>query len=217
MRARIKFSKTEAMRFTGHLDLHRTWERTLRRSGLSLAYSQGFKPHARINLACALPLGFTSQGDIVDVQLDGEPTAREVASSLERAVPPGILIESVEIIDQNAPTLQSLLEAQEYVITFQEAIPQLDRRLEAVVEAKSLPSRRNNKDYDLRPLIIHIQRLSDDDSGQDRLLVRLSAKEGAMGRPEEVIRALGGVPETCRVHRTNLIFRDIAQAVATNP
>jgi radical SAM-linked protein len=48
------------MRYTGHLDLYRTWERTLRRAGLPLAYSQGFKPHPRIVLACALPLGCTT-------------------------------------------------------------------------------------------------------------------------------------------------------------
>ena len=47
------------MRFTGHLDLHRAWERTFRRAHLPLAYTQGFHPQPRIQLAGALPLGFT--------------------------------------------------------------------------------------------------------------------------------------------------------------
>ena len=58
------------MRFTGHLDLHRAWERTFRRAGLPLAYSQGFNPHPRLNLASALPLGFTSEGEVIDVWLE---------------------------------------------------------------------------------------------------------------------------------------------------
>ena len=55
MRARITFAKTEAMRYTGHLDLARALERTLRRAGLPLSYTQGFTPRARLHLACALP------------------------------------------------------------------------------------------------------------------------------------------------------------------
>jgi radical SAM-linked protein len=76
VRVRIHFHKTEAMRFTGHLDLHKAWERALRRAGsrsaLRLAYSQGFHPQPRIHLACALPLGFTSECEVVDVWLENE-------------------------------------------------------------------------------------------------------------------------------------------------
>ena len=70
MRIRITFSKSGAMQYVGHLDLHRSWERTFRRSGLPLAYSQGFHPQPRLNLACALPRGFTSQCEIFDAWLE---------------------------------------------------------------------------------------------------------------------------------------------------
>ncbi len=53
MRLRITFSKQGALRYTGHLDLHKIWERTARRAGLPLAYSQGFHPHPQIQLAAA--------------------------------------------------------------------------------------------------------------------------------------------------------------------
>jgi len=212
MRVRITFSKGDAMRYTGHLDLHRTWERTLRRSGLPLTYSQGYKPHARINLACALPLGFTSQGDMVDIQLDEELAIPEIISRLERAVPPGISIENVACIDQNAPTLQSMLEAQEYIITFQDPMSNLEQRLHELLQAEHLPRQRNGKSYDLRPLILDIRIFAIQESGETRLLVQLSAQEGATGRPEEVILALGGGPESCRVHRRRLIFTEPQQA-----
>ena len=70
IRLRIVFAKTEAMRYTSHLDLHRTWERTIRRANLPLAYSQGYNPHPRINLASALPLGFTSDCEVVEASSD---------------------------------------------------------------------------------------------------------------------------------------------------
>ena len=57
MRYRIFFSKTEAMRFTGHLDLHRTLERTMRRANLPLAYSEGFTPRPKFNPCLSTPVG----------------------------------------------------------------------------------------------------------------------------------------------------------------
>jgi len=66
-RYRIRFAKSAPLRFIGHLDLHRTWERTLRRAGARLAYSEGYNPRPRLNLGLALPLGCTSQGDLLDV------------------------------------------------------------------------------------------------------------------------------------------------------
>ena len=74
MRLRITFSKSGALRYTGHLDLQTTWERTLRRAGLPLAYTHGFHPGPRIQIASALPLGFIGRAEIVDIWLD-EPAA----------------------------------------------------------------------------------------------------------------------------------------------
>ncbi|HLE27799.1 MAG TPA: TIGR03936 family radical SAM-associated protein, partial [Anaerolineales bacterium] len=69
-RLRLTFAKTAAMKFSGHLDLHKTWERTLRRARLPLAYSQGFNPQPRLQLASALPLGFTSECEVLDAWME---------------------------------------------------------------------------------------------------------------------------------------------------
>src|SRR3990170_1276370 len=89
-RYRITFGKTEAMRFTGHLDLHRTWERTFRRAGVPLAYSEGFNPHPKINIGAALPLGCLSRGDLIDAWLERALDPEEIAAALRRSAPPGI-------------------------------------------------------------------------------------------------------------------------------
>ena len=73
MRLRITFSKTGSLRYTGHLDLQTVWERTARRAGLSLAYTQGFHPGPRIQIASALPLGIAGNAEIVDLWLDTDP------------------------------------------------------------------------------------------------------------------------------------------------
>ncbi len=217
MRLRIHFAKTEAMRYTGHLDLHRAWERTLRRAGLPLAYSQGFRPHPRINLGCALPLGFTSQDEVVDIWLELSNPIQEIETALQSTLPPGIQLQTLAIIDEKEPTLQTQLQAAEYQLTLLEAIPELDSRLREVCLAESLLRQRRGKAYDLRPLILDLRRLADDENGQQRLLAVLSAREGATGRPEEVVLALGGDPTLTRVQRTRLIFTSPAGEQSPSP
>lgn len=210
MRLRIKFSKTGEMRYTSHLDLFRAWERTLRRASLPLAYSQGFKPHPRINLASALPLGFTSNCEIADIWLEREMPLDEIASAMDRAAPPGMQISEVQEIDERTPSLQSQLKASKYLITFLEPLPQLDQRLEEILSKDSIPRERRQKTYDLRPLILDAEVIHAGDTGQQRLEVSLMAQEGATGRPEELILALGGEPEIARIQRTGLIFQSEA-------
>ncbi len=208
MRIRITFSKTPAMRYTGHLDLHRAWERTFRRAGLPLAYSQGFHPQPRINLACALPLGFTSECEIVDAWLDSDLSLGEIETDLAGAVPPGICVHNLTEVDAHAPTLQTQVQAAEYQVTLLDAIPDLDERLAKVLAATTIPRARRGKPYDLRPLIEAIQLLPDESGGLKCLQMRLAAREAATGRPEEVLAELDIGIEAARVHRVQLFMQD---------
>lgn len=206
MRIRLTFSKTEDMRYTGHLDLHRTWERTLRRAGLPLAYSQGFHPQPRISLAAALPLGFTSEGEVADIWLEQDLPAEELEKTLGPALPPGLKIIEIKEVERSAPSLQSQVVASEYEVTLLDANADLDHRLEEILGEKSILRERRGKQYDLRPLIESLQRLPDDENGRPRLRMRLSARAGATGRPEELLEALAIPPEAARVHRVRLYF-----------
>jgi radical SAM-linked protein len=208
MRIRIFFHKKDAMRYTGHLDLHKTWERTFRRADLPLAYSQGFHPQPRLNLACALPLGFTSHAEIIDAWLEIPFPLDEVHLTLQRSAPPGIEIIQIEGVDPKTPALQTQVVASEYQITFLVPAFDLDEKLSAILAAPSLLRRRRERSYDLRPLIENLQHLPDTEEGYPSLLVRLAAREGATGRPEELLDAMGYSITQVRIHRTRLFFSD---------
>jgi radical SAM-linked protein len=210
IRLRITFAKTPAMRYTGHLDLHRAWERTFRRAGLPLAYSQGFNPHPRLNLASALPLGFTGEAEVIDAWLDEDLPLSQVQSALQPALPPGLQLVQIESVDLHLPALQTVLEASEYRLVFLEPFPALEERISALLSATNLPRRWRERDYDLRPLVLDIHLLPTDSAGLPQLSLRLSAREAATGRPEEVISVLGRDPNLARVHRTCLLFRSPA-------
>jgi radical SAM-linked protein len=207
MRIRITFAKTSAMRYTSHLDLQRTWERTLRRAGMPLAYSQGFNPRPKINIASALPLGFTGLQELVDIWLENHLPIEEINNSLTPALPPGLHIIHIGEIESRTPSLQSQLVASEYTITFLEPISDLESRLKDIFSADHITRTRRGKEYDLRPLILEISNLPLDENGCQRVFVRLSAHVGATGRADEVIKALGVMPETTHIQRTKLIFQ----------
>lgn len=186
-RYRIRFSKGSALRFTGHLDLHRAWERTLRRAGLPVAFSEGFNPRPRINIGLALPLGCTSRGDLLDLWLSEPIDEAQLHQRLAEAAPPGLEIEQVRTISSDAPKLQMIIVAAEYQVDVQPAdLQELADRAAALMAAEELPRERRGKAYDLRPLIEDLA-LRDD----GWLVMRLTVDSRGTGRPDEVLRALG--------------------------
>lgn len=208
MRIRITFTKQGALRYTGHLDLHTLLERAARRAKLPLAYSQGFHPTPKIQIASALPLGFSSRAEMMDMWLTTECEVSRLRIDLQATLPKDIQILTIEPVDDRVPPLQTQVIAAEYEATLpDEFASDLTSRLSAVMDAESLPRERRGKPYDLRPLIESLEAAPADRSGQTRLFMRLTAREGATGRPEEVLSALGIPPESVRVERTRLIFQ----------
>ncbi len=201
LRIRISFSKFGAMQYVGHLDLHRSWERTFRRSGLPLEYSQGYHPQPHLNLACALPVGFTSQCELLDAWLEQALPLTNIRDAIQLASPPGLEVLGLEQIELQAPALQTQVLSAVYVISFLDDIPDLNDRLERIISAEHLPRVRRNKPYDLRPLIEDTILESEDNAGRFILRVQLAARDGATGRPEELLAEMGIRFQDTHVHR----------------
>ncbi len=209
MRARITFSKTGALRYIGHLDLHAIWERAARRANLPLAYSQGFHPQPKINIACALPLGFLSRAEVMDMRLQTDIDLNELPSRLEKVLPPGISILDICTVEEAEPALQTQVQAAEYEVTPLEPVDaaRIQAGIEVLLAAEHLPRERRGKSYDLRPLVEDLRMLPPDDHGISKLFMRLSAREGATGRPEETLDVIGIPSRATRIERTRLIFQ----------
>jgi radical SAM-linked protein len=216
MKIRITFAKQGALRYTGHLDLHKIWERAMRRADLPLAYSQGFHPLPKIQLAAALPLGFSSRCELVDIKIEIEPEVSTLPEQIQAAVPAGLKILKVEEIDEKSPPLQTQVTSAEYEVTlFDEVdLPELARRLETTLEAASLPRERRGKAYDLRPLIEALALLPA--PAEPVLWMQLAAREGATGRPEEVLDVLGIRYEGTRVERSRFLFKEAVASASVS-
>lgn len=207
MRIRITFSKAGAMKYVGHLDLHRSWERTFRRAGLLLEYSQGFHPQPHLQLACALPLGFTSQCELLDAWLEQDYPLPQVQHTLAAALPPGLEIVDLLAVDNRSPALQTQVTSALYQVAFLDGIPDLEERIQRVATADTLPRVRRNKAYDLRPLIESISPVTRNKDGLQVITVQMATREAATGRPEELLDEMGVQFADTRVHRIALLLK----------
>jgi radical SAM-linked protein len=201
---RILFSKTEAMRFTGHLDLFRAWERLLRRAQVPLAYSTGFHPHPKIQIGAALPLGVTGENELIDIETDVECEAGALARQIAAAVPPGIGAIRVIALPADSPGLEKLVVAGDYSAgPLEGAWPDdLPQRIERLLASATLPRERRGKSYDLRPRILSLA------LDGNTLRMRLSLTPEATGRPDEALSALGMENFPVLVKREKIILRE---------
>jgi radical SAM-linked protein len=213
MRLRIQFAKQGPLRYVGNLDLHKIWERSARRAELPLAYSQGFHPHPQIQLASALPLGFSSRCEFVDLKMTADISLDGMSERIQNVVPSGLQILSINQVDDRAPALQTQVVSAEYEVTLVDEVDLdgLTQRLHLVTESVSLPRERRGKPYDLRPLIEALSLIPSPlppvEGRGVRIFMRLTAREGATGRPEEVLDVLRIALESTRVERSRLIFK----------
>jgi len=201
---RIVFAKTEAMRFTGHLDLFRAWERLLRRARTPLAYSTGFHPHPKIQIGAALPLGATGENELVDIETDAECDAGALTREIAEHAPPGIQVKRVLALAPDAPGLEKLVVAGDYSADpLEDAWPvDLPQRIERLMSANSIPRERRGKAYDLRPRILSLA------LDGNILRMRLCLTPDATGRPDEVLSALDMESLPVLVKRDKLLLRE---------
>lgn len=212
-RMRVTFATDDAVKYVGHLDMARAWERAIRRARLPLAYSQGFNPQPRLHFAAALPVGFTGQAELVDVFLDAELTPADFLAQLAPALPAGIRLLHAEPVPRERPALQAAVCAARYrveVETDEPAATFVGRLASFMARPAVWRQRRRGKEvvrYDLRPLIKTLTYAGPCELGQSfETEVRVEA--GATGRPDELLAELGYEAALRRITRVALELAD---------
>jgi radical SAM-linked protein len=212
-RMRVAFATDDSVKYVGHLDMHRAWERAIRRAGLPLAYSQGFNPQPRIQFAAALPVGFTGLAELVDVFLYREMDSAEFLNRLVPALPGGIRPTAAWPVARKDPSLQSQVCGARYRVEVEstEAPQVFEARLAAFLACpEAWRERRRGKEvtrYDLRPLVQSLEYRGPGDQG-GTFEVTMRAEAGATGRPDELLAELGFEAAPRRIMRLSLQFHE---------
>ena len=209
MRLRITFRKEGWLIYSSHLDLMRLWERALRRAAAPLAYSGGFNPRPKLQLARALPLGHVGEEELIDVWLEEPVSLEQFTKSLVPVLPDGLCVKRVQEVDSRGPAMQTRVVATEYrvIVDWEGSAEAAQDRVERVLAAEKLPHERRGKRYDLRPLIEDLQ-LEDVSEGKAVFAMRLSARPGATGRPEAVLDVLGLGDAFARYRRSRIVLKE---------
>ncbi|HHX61852.1 MAG TPA: DUF2344 domain-containing protein [Epulopiscium sp.] len=117
MKIRMKFSKEGSIKFVGHLDLLRLFQRAVKSAQLPVTYSQGFNPHSLLYFAQALSVGITSEGEYIEVHLDQDVEPEWVKNQMNRILPEGLRIQEVYILVTESKTCMALIDGSSYSIT----------------------------------------------------------------------------------------------------
>ena len=213
MRMLIQFHKDDIVRHLGLLDLQRTMQRALRRTGLPVRYYNGFNPHMVMSFASALSSGIPGDAELVDVSLCGEVTEEQCLTAMNRVLPPSLSVSRVRIVDDTFPKLGAALRQAEYRIRLSgEHAEKVIHAIPAFLAETEIMALRKSKKAEtmvnIRPMIHELTVCGTE--GETYILnVRVSFVEAATLKPELLLKALsdyaGCEMPVCAIRRTCLL------------
>ena len=220
---RIKFTRGEEVKFISHLDLMKVFERAIRRSGLPIAYSQGFNPHPQMVFGLPLSVGVTSDGEYADFELAREMKPEQFMEELNSSLPEAIRITAAGEKHIKANIMASILGADYSLGIFLNEMLSLEtaaEKLEMLMKMDCIKVLKEGKgiakEIDIRPMILdaRLEEMKQVPFGYEdfkaafTVLARFKAGSNANLRPELFVRALTEQAElpvvTSRLHRRAL-------------
>lgn len=120
MKVRIKFAKRGNMKFIGHLDIMRYFQKVMRRAEVDIAYSEGFNPHQKMSFAAPLGVGATSEGEYLDIEVNSTASSYEMIEKMNSTMVDGMQVLSYVALDDGAANAMSLVAASDYLVNYRE-------------------------------------------------------------------------------------------------
>ncbi|MBP3205866.1 MAG: TIGR03960 family B12-binding radical SAM protein [Lachnospiraceae bacterium] len=208
IRLRIKFSKHGNIRFIGHLDVMRYFQKTIRRAGIDVAYTGGFSPHQIMSFAQPLGVGLESNGEYMDVEVASLTSCEEIKQRLNEASVPDIRVLDVVILPDGAGNAMASVAAASYTVRFREGrMPKCFAEADPAARAKILSEflsreqiliqkqgKAGIREVDIRPGIYKLAWKADE---EDALEMLVDASSAGNIKPVQILEAmLRGSDET---------------------
>lgn len=207
MRVRVRFEKNGIMRYVGHLDLMRFFQKAVKRANLPIRYSEGFNPHQIMSFAAPLGVGLTSAGEYMDIDLkEAVPTAVGLTSLNENMVE-GLAITGFRYLPDDAEKCMSAVTAASYLVTYKDNKDDAcyienicDLKVKFFDEASNInivkKTKKGERELDLKPLIYRFNLEVKDGVPVYDLMLSSGSTDNI--KPELVIKAFHqflGLPE----------------------
>ena len=193
MKLRVKFRKFGAVRYIGHLDVMRFFQKAIRRAGIDVRYTEGFSPHQVMTFAAPLGVGLESNGEYMDIEVLSMESTAWVKDALNHASVPGIEVIDVKLLPDSAGNAMASVYSAEYTVRFREGRrPDVDfeqvlgaflRREEILI---TKVTKKGTREVNLKPGIYMI----DWDSQKEEFHMILDASSAGNIKPIQVIEAM---------------------------
>lgn len=211
MNIRVKFRKYGTLKFIGHLDVMRYFQKAIRRAGLDICYSEGFSPHMIMSFASPLGVGLTSDGEYMDIRVNTSPSSREALARLNETMAEGMEVLSWKQLPADSKNAMSVVAAADYELRFrpgcrpeegwQEKFRKFLSLDQILVDKKT---KKGQKTLDIRPWIYQWE------ADGDGIFMQVSAGSVHNLKPELLMQAFGlwsGLeipPSSLLVHRKEI-------------
>lgn len=223
MKIRIKFRKYGVMKFIGHLDMMRYFQKAMRRTEIDIAYSEGFSPHQIMSFAAPLGVGITSDGEYLDIEVHQTKTSKQAVADLNATMVDGVEVVSYRKLDDHAKTAMSIVAAADYAVFYKKEtdIPYPYEELKVKVkefyeDASEIlvtkKTKKSEKVMDLKQLVYDFKVLKKDNA--PHFSMRLSTGSVDNVKPELLLEAfydyLGKSMDekSLQIHRIDVYAKD---------
>ena len=199
IKIRLKFSKWGSMKFIGHLDMMRYFQKAMRRAEIDICYSEGFSPHMIMSFAAPLGVGITSEGEYFDIEVNSSYSSEEAMRRLNAAMVEGVAVTGYVELPENAKTAMSIVNAADYTLSYKEGYesPFTYEEWEKILEEEfrnqeefliTKKTKKGEREVDLKPLIYSLDLRKVEDQPVFYLLVSTGSIDNI--KPELLLEAL---------------------------
>lgn len=187
---RLQFTKRDKMRYIGHLDLLKYFQRAIKRANVPIAFSMGFNPHQLVSFTMPLPLGMSGLAEYVDIRLESEMPCDDLKTRLNAQMSDGMEITAVRRLREDEDTGAALVAAADYTAVLDICDPDFADKLASlkavpVWEIEKLGKKKKLKTVDIRPLIYAL----DCETAENTVIhARLATGSNSNLKPELMLR-----------------------------
>jgi radical SAM-linked protein len=179
------------MKFIGHLDVMRYFQKVMRRADVDIAYSEGFSPHQIMSFAAPLGVGLTSKGEYFDIEVHSTLSSEEMINRMNKVMVEGVEVLSYRRLEDNSKNAMSLVAGADYKVKFREQYKpdiNLKEEFEKFISQETIEivkkTKKSEKLVDIKPMIYETYVLDD-----ESIFMKLTTGSANNLKPDLVMQA----------------------------
>lgn len=216
MKIRIRFAKQGRMKFIGHLDMVRYFQKVMRRADVDIAYSEGFSPHQKMSFAAPLSVGIISRGEYFDIEVHSTEPSEVMLEKLNKQNVEGVEILSYKQLPDGAKNAMSIVAGADYFVYFEGLTKEIVENFYNQSSIEILKkTKRSEKIVDIKPMIYELR------YENEGIFMKVAQGSAANLKPDLVMQALSEfagimLPEFVQYERLDMYCLQDGKLVSLN-